>query len=128
LSETKARSRVGGYFFLSDNTQDNNHPPKPNGPVYTPSTILKVVVSSATEAELGALFYNAKDAVTIPNILTDLGYNQPATPLQTDNACASGIINKTVKQRWSKAIDMRFYWLQDRVKQKQFTIFLNLST
>jgi len=35
---------------------------------------------------------------------------------------ARGILNGTVKQKYSKAIDMRFYWLQDRIKDGQFII------
>ena len=48
---------------------------------------------------------------------------QPATPLQTDNSTASGIMNGTIKQRRSKAIDMRFYWLKDRVTQRMFKVY-----
>jgi hypothetical protein len=51
-----------------------------------------------------------------------MGHPQAATPIQTDNACAAGIANETVKQRRSKAIDMRFYWIRDRIKQGQFII------
>ena len=50
-------------------------------------------------------------------IVEELGHKQPATPLQTDNNTASGIMNGTIRQRRSKAIDMRFYWLRDRVTQ-----------
>jgi hypothetical protein len=84
---------------------------------------MSVVLSSATEAELGALFYNAKDATAFRVTLDELGHIQPPTPIQTDNACASGIANETIKQRRSKAIDMRFYWVKDRVEQKQFIIY-----
>ena len=81
------------------------------------------VLSSATEAELGALFYNAKDAAWLCTTLANLaGHPQPPTPIQTDNACATGILNDTVKQRRSKAIDMHFYWLRDRVRQGQFLV------
>ena len=31
-------------------------------------------------------------------------------------------MNRTVKQKRSKAIDMRYYWLQDRVDQGQFKV------
>ena len=31
-------------------------------------------------------------------------------------------MNQTVKQKRSKAIDMRYYWLRDRVAQKQFRV------
>ena len=43
--------------------------------------------------------------------------------MQTDNDTACGIINDTVKQKWSKSMDMRFYWLRDHKCQGQFHIF-----
>ena len=42
--------------------------------------------------------------------------------MRTDNSTADGIMNGTVKQRRSKATDMRFYWLRDRVSQKMFNV------
>jgi len=45
-----------------------------------------------------------------------------ATPLTTNNNTAEGILTGTIKQKRSKAIDMRFYWLIDRVTQKQFAV------
>jgi len=48
---------------------------------------------------------------------------QPATPIVTDNSTSSGIANETVKQKRSKAMDMRFYWIRDRVRQGQFHIY-----
>jgi hypothetical protein len=129
LSELKARSRAGGIFFLSDTPADptkapdpNSEPPPFNGAIHVHSSIMQAVLSSATEAELGALFYNGKDAAMLRTTLEDMGHPQSATPIQTDNACASGIANNTVKQRRSKAIDMRFYWIKDRVAQGQFLV------
>jgi hypothetical protein len=83
---------------------------------------MRMVLASATEAEVGALFYNAQEATSERTSLIFMGWPQPATPIQTDNSCAEGIINDTVKQRRSKAIDMRFYWVRDRVRQGQFRI------
>ena len=60
LSGTKARSRAGGNLFTSNNT---TFPPN-NGAVFTIAKIIKAVVSSAAEAELGSLFINCK--VSIP--------------------------------------------------------------
>jgi hypothetical protein len=40
-----------------------------NGSLLTLSTILRMVVASAAEAEIGALFLNAKEGVNIRNIL-----------------------------------------------------------
>ena len=129
LSERNARSRAGGLFFLSDLADDPTATPDPeatppplNGAIHVLSSIIKAVVSSASEAELGALFFNAKEAVVLRTTLEDMGHPQPATPLQTDNACAAGIANDTVKQRHSKAIDMRFYWVKDRCAQGQFLV------
>jgi hypothetical protein len=47
-----------------------------------------------------------------------LGHKQPATPLRTDNSTAFGILNETIKQKRSKAMDMRYHWLTDRVRKK----------
>jgi hypothetical protein len=129
LSETQARSRAGGFHFLSNRPPDpsakpdpNSEPPPINGAIHVLSSIMKVVLSSAAEAELGALFFNGKDAETLRTTLIDMGHAQGATPMQTDNSCAAGISNNTVKQHRSKAIDMRFYWIKDRVKQGHFNV------
>ena len=127
LSASGSRSRLGGYFFLSNSTTmpplATDAPPAFNGPVLVTASIIKAVLSSAAEAELGALFYNAKEGCQIRNILNDLGHQQPPTPIQADNACAVGIANESIKMRRSKAMDMRFFWVQDRVKQGQFVIY-----
>lgn len=118
LSESEARSRSGGISFLGNDTTR----PDINGAIHVHSGIMKNVLASAAEAEVGALFHNAQDACTLRQTLIDIGHPQPPTSIQTDNACANGIMNSTVKQKRSKAIDMRNYWLRDRVKQKQFKV------
>jgi hypothetical protein len=116
LSEPKARSRAGGHFFLSKN---GNNPPN-NGAVLNVSKIIKAVMSSAAEAELGALFINAKTAVPMRRTLEELGHPQPQTPIQTDNSTAYGVINNKIQPKATKAMDMRFYWLKDRESVEQF--------
>jgi len=128
LSASGARSRLGGYFFMSNPLpRSPPHPDDPapmfNGPVLVNSSIIQPVLSSAAEAELGALFHNAKDGCMLRTTLEDMGHPQPATPIQADNACAVGLANGTVKQKRSKAIDMRFYWVRDQVKQGHFVIY-----
>ena len=66
---------------------------------------------------------NAQEAVPFITTLEELGHPQPPTPMKTDNTTANVIINGTVKQNRSKAIDMRFCWLKDRVEQGQFKIY-----
>jgi hypothetical protein len=119
LSEPKARSRAGGHFFCSEDVPD----PPDNGAVHTVAKIIKAVMSSAAEAELGGLFLNAKSAVPIRKTLEELGHKQPPTPIQTDNSTECGVINHEVQPKATKAMDMRFYWLKDRESQKQFKIF-----
>ncbi len=48
----------------------------------TNATIIKVVMSLAAEAKLGALFLNAKEAVYLRQILTKMGHLQPRNPNQ----------------------------------------------
>jgi hypothetical protein len=44
-------------------------------------------------------------------------------PLRKDSSTAYGIVNKTIKQKRSKEMDMRYHWLTDRVLQKQFDVY-----
>jgi len=80
-------------------------------------------MASAAEAELGAIFVNGQDAVPIRTTLDEMSHPQPPTPIQVDNATAVGIANKTIKQRQSKSMDMRFYWVTDRINQGQFLVY-----
>ena len=130
LSAPKSRSKLGGYFYLSSRPVDPHRQPTStdplppmNGAVLVNANIIKHVMSSAAEAELGGLFFNMKDAVPIRVALEEMGHPQPPTPVVVDNSTASGIANKTVKQRRSKAMDMRFYWVQDRIEQRQFLVY-----
>ena len=59
LSEPKARSRAGGHFLMSS---DRQMPPN-NGPVLTLCQIIRTAMSSACEAEIGAMYMNASQAV-----------------------------------------------------------------
>jgi hypothetical protein len=77
---------------------------------------MRNVMASSTEAELAALFHNARDGIPLRTALIEMGHSRAQTPIQTDNACATGIANETVKQCRSKAIDVRFYWIRDRIK------------
>jgi hypothetical protein len=130
LSEAKARSRLAGIHYLSDRLKDPSKPPAPsdpppmqNGAVHIPCVIIRAVMSSAAEAELGGLFHNAQDACPLIATLEEMGHRQGPVPLQTDNSTAAGIANDTVKQKRSKAVDMRFYWIQDRTAQGQFLVY-----
>ena len=119
LSEPKAHSRAGGHFFMS---YDSNDPPN-NGAILNIAHIIKNVMSSATEAELAALYIMAREAVYIRIILEEIGHKQPPTLLQTDNSMADGVVNGKIQPKRTKAMDMRFHWLRDRECQEQFRIY-----
>ena len=96
--------------------------PTHNSPIHIVSGIMKNVMASAAEAETGASFTCGQEGCPIRTTLEELGHKQPPTPIYTDNETSKGILAGTIKQRRSNAIDMRFYWLQDRIKQGQYTI------
>ncbi|MGL5937077.1 MAG: Ty1/Copia family ribonuclease HI, partial [Cetobacterium sp.] len=122
LSEPKARSRVGGFFYLGNKNEPTNNS-HPNGAVHIESRIMKNVMSSAAEAETGALFHNGQEGAHLRNILKELGHEQPGpTVIVTDNSTADGFANQRTRIKRSKANDMRFYWIQDRVRQGQFIV------
>ena len=52
----------------------------------------------------------------------DLGYPQHTIQMTSDNSCAVGIANNTVKQKRSKAIDMRYHWIRDQVTQRKISV------
>jgi hypothetical protein len=118
LSRSHARSVAGGIFFLGD----RNKPLKINGSIHVFSSIIPGIVSSAGEAEYAALFASAQHAASLRTILSDLGQPQPPTMLMCDNTCAIGIATDSIKQKRSKAIDMRFHWVRDRVRNGEFTV------
>ena len=127
LNEPKARSRGGGYFFLSDKPKlpisPDDPPPQHNAPILVNSKVIPNVMSSVQESETGMGFLNARDAVPLITTLNEMNHQQGPVPIQFDNLASTGILNDTVAQRRSKAMDMRFYWLRDRAAQKQFHIF-----
>jgi hypothetical protein len=119
LSVSNACSRLGGLFFCGDK------PPLEdtiNGSIFNVVSVIKNVVASAAESEVGACFQNAQSGAPLRVTLTELVHIQPTTPLCTDNSTAFGILNEKIKKR-SKAMDMRYNWLTDRVRQKQFDVY-----
>ena len=115
LVEPGARSRVGGYFFLSDFIEDlSKAKPKLNSPILNLCKILKNIVSSAAECEIAVAFENGQDATVIQRTLIEMGYPQPPTPIQVDNTTAKQFIDSTLKERQTKSIDMKYHWLKDR--------------
>ncbi len=84
LSEANAHSRACGHFFMG-------WKPDPTGSIklniafFILCVILRFVIASAAEAELGALSLNCKQATTFQLTLEEMGHPQPPTPLHCNN-------------------------------------------
>jgi hypothetical protein len=105
LSVSKTRRRLGGIFYLEYNPPYEN---KLNGSILNVTSVIKNVVASATESEVGTCFQNAKTAAPLRVTLLEFGHEKPATPLRTYNSTAYGILNETIKQKRSKSMDMKY--------------------
>jgi hypothetical protein len=85
-------------------------------------------MSSAEEAELCALYINAKTAVSMQRTLKELGHPQPQTPIQTDNSTAHALLTNKILPKALKAMDMRFHWLRCRATQGQYQFYWRPGT
>jgi hypothetical protein len=106
----------------------NDDIPTNNGAVLNISQIIRAVMSSAAEAELGALFINAKTAVSMHHTLEEMGHSQPRTPIQTDNKTANDLLTNKIMPKVLKAMDMRFHWLRCHSAQGQFRYYWRPGT
>ena len=119
LSESKAHSQAGGHMFMASDKDILTN----NGAILNILQIIRAVMSSATEAELGALFTNAKTAVAMRHTLEELGHPQPWTPVQTDNKMTNNLLTNKIMPKALKAVDMRFHWLRRQNTQGQFRYY-----
>eukprot|EP00957_Ditylum_brightwellii_P000716 56185-Ditylum_brightwellii.AAC.2 len=114
----EAQLRVGGYFYLSNKPIAKNIADVPNnGAIHNECSTIYDVMGLAAEAEVGGLYANCQQGEEVWTALTEMGHPQPATIVITDNSTADRIVNSCVKQHQTSPMDMRFYWIKDRIKQ-----------
>ena len=118
--ETKGRSRGTGYFYLGHYDPSKSQPP--NGFIDYICVIISVIVASAMEAELAAVFLNAQHALTLVPALEFLGHRQDPTLIVSDNLVGVNILNGDTMPKRSRSMDIRFFWIKDRISQKQFKL------
>ena len=97
--------------------------PSWNEPVLTLAKIIKFVMSSASEAELGAMFITAQEMVVMRQTLQEVKWPHPKSPLQTDNSAAAGVVNNTIVPKNLSTMDRRLHWLRCREAQGQFRYY-----
>jgi hypothetical protein len=76
LSEAGGKSSAAGHFYLTNQNDKNFN----NRAILTLSAIIKHVMSSASEAELSALYYGCKMAAPLCTTLKKLGRTKPTQP------------------------------------------------
>jgi hypothetical protein len=91
LSVSNSMSRLGGIFYLGYNPPNED---KINWSILDVASVIKNVVASAAESEVGACFQNAQTAAPLRFILLELGHKQSSTPLRTDKSTAYGYLTK----------------------------------
>ena len=123
-NKPEKHSRAGGHFY----TPNSYLFPPNNGVVLTISQIIKAFMSSAVEAELGALLINTREALNTRKILKEMVHKQDLTPIQIENSIADGVIKKKIQPKFTKSMDMKFHWLRDRESQEQFRFFWRPGT
>ena len=72
---------------------------------------------------MGGLFENCQKVKSTRTALSEMVHPQPPTLAEVENTEANSIINVKAKQKISLAIDMRFYWVRNRIRQNNFHIF-----
>ena len=73
---------------------------------------------------MGGIYLRARHCYPILIACIKLGHPQPAngTPFETYNSTAHGILTFNMRSKISKAFDMRYWWIKDRIKQNTFDL------
>ncbi len=117
LSEQAGKSCGSGHFYLTNDGNKNFN----NGAILTLLSIVKQVMSSASDAELAALDYDCKLAIPLCKTLEEMGHPQhKRTMVTTDNITAQGLTMGTMTPKATKSMDQHFHWLKCCRAQQQF--------
>ena len=108
LVAPNAKSRVAGYYYLSNAAGTLQNPP-----IQVLCKLLRHVIALAAEAETAGTFYNGQETIYFRRLLEALGHLQPITTLKTDNFTTEAFVNKNMRLKRSKPWAMRYHWLRD---------------
>ena len=97
--------------------------PRWNGSVITLAKIIKFVMPSASEAELGEIFVTAQEMVTMRQTLEKMKWPQPKPHIQTYHSAAAGVVNNIIFPRKIKTMDRRIHWIRRRESQVRFCYY-----
>ena len=80
LTKPKERSRAGGNYFM----QNNAAKPANKGAVLTIAQIIKNIMNSASDAEIGTLYINSRQEIPAPTTVEEMVHKRPQTPIKTE--------------------------------------------
>jgi hypothetical protein len=116
-SEPGFRSRSGGIYYFGNKDDDMI-----NAPFQVLAAVQKTISASVMEAEYIALFENGQNVIAACNTLLTIGYPKQTVTIFTDNACAVHMANDELKPRRTKALDMRYHWTRQQVRDGNLII------
>jgi hypothetical protein len=102
LSVSNARSCLGGLFFLGNKSPEQD---MLNGFILNIASIIKNVVVSAAQSEVGACFHNTQSGAPLRVTLAELGHTKPRrlsaqiTPLHSASETKQS--NKNDQKKWT---------------------------
>ena len=120
LSVSRSGSRLGGIFYCGDKSPQED---RINSYIINVAAVIKNLVAAAAESEVGACFQKSQCGAPLRVTFMGLGHKQPATPLRTYTSTVFDILNKVIKNKRSKAMEMRYHCLTDRVRQNLYHIY-----
>jgi hypothetical protein len=110
-----------GDFYMGNTTKNEEKTHKRGHFNHQQSSKTRDVIRSRSRNRCS--IYKCKRRSCPKDNIGGIGAQTAPTPMETDNTTATGYSNGTIKQKRTKAMDMRFYWIKDMVKQGQFKIY-----
>jgi hypothetical protein len=108
---SECRSTTGGSTSLG------------GGSIHAQSKVQKLVTKSSTEAETVAASDYAGLTIWVRNFLTSQGYSMEPAVVEQDNMSAMALIKRgQPASARTRHMDIRFFWLTDRVKSGELRI------
>ena len=106
-----AKSHSGVYITLG------------SGPIFAKSSKQKIVSKSSHEAELVATSDGGSQVIWTRSFLISQGYDVgPATIMQDNMATISSLTKGSTGSEKSRHINIRYYWIQDRISSGELDI------
>ncbi len=87
-----------------------------------PSCNLLLLLLLMKNLVLGALLVNANEGIISCLVLEEIGNPQPPSSIHCNSSTSIGIANDIVKKQYLRSMKIQFFWIADKVAQKQFTI------